>query len=218
MAMVHILHHDESIYNVEKKEAVELKKMPLYHSKFEKQVRFERAAVKEGHRTMGFNAVPLKKTDEFLRKGSGVRYSVEKKVHTCPCKKKEPVPKKTSEEPQKSNKNFKTENIKRVVSAAPKKFTPRFTDTRHGVLHDLKRSGLMPVYIYQPKFGKLPPYLIKRMREMQILQEQLKDVETQEKPLCRYITQEERAELLGVTLLTFFFSNLIIQNCLGIET
>lgn len=80
----------------------------------------------------------------------------------------------------------------------PRRPPPRYVDRRFGDFHDLKRSGLMPSYVYQAKFGKLPAYLIKRIRDAAAQEELFRDEQVRKQPLCRYVTQEERAELLGV--------------------
>lgn len=75
---------------------------------------------------------------------------------------------------------------------------PRYVDSNRGDAHDLKKSGLMPTYVYQANFGKLPKYLIKRIRDAALQEEMFRDAQVRKQPLCRYVTQEERAELLGV--------------------
>lgn len=76
---------------------------------------------------------------------------------------------------------------------------PRYVDTHWGDTHDLKSSGLMPTYVYQKNYGKLPKYLIKRIHEAALQEEQFRDAQVRRQPLCRYVTQEERGELLGVS-------------------
>lgn len=210
MSIVFINCHNESIYNVEKKGKAILQKPEMYHSKFMKQVRKETKAVKDDHRTMGYAEIPLNSTKDFLLKNGGPKPPRPKTGFHCNSKKPQ-VPKRSeTAEIRHNEKNWKEENIKRVVSAAPRQTLPRYVDTKKGDFHDLKSSGLMPVYIYQEKYGKLPKYLVKRMKDLRNLREMYKEEDARKQPLCRYITQEERTELLGVISDLKFILNVII--------
>jgi len=148
---------------------------------------------------MGYAEVRLCYPDNYLKKDGGIRAKVPPKEHTCLRMNIPPIPKRNSDnKKQKKDINFKIENIKKIIHQTPRRPKPRYADTKNGDFHDLEKSGLMPIYIYQPKFGKLPSYLIKRIRDAAIQQEMREDDAARKQPLCRYITQEERAELLGV--------------------
>lgn len=175
---------------------------------------------------MGYAEVPLDSPEKFLKIGGGVHAKRPKKDHVCYQKVLPPIPKQDKKKDDKKGeskdnaKDFKKNNIEAAVKSAPVRQLPRYVDTKNGDFHDLKKSGLMPLYVYQPKFGKLPKYLIKRIRDAAAQEELFRDEEVRKQPLCRYVTQEERAELLGVlneirvNLLYIIFLN----NFLGIKT
>lgn len=170
-----------------------------YNSKFQKQVKAEMKSIRDKHRTMGYAEIPLSSPKNYLKIGGGVHANRGEKDHVCVTRQMPPIPKfNNNMEQKKSDKNFTKENIKIVTSAEPNRPLPRFVDTRNGDFHDLRKSGLMPVYIYQPKFGKLPKYLIKRIRDVAAQEQFFRDEESRKQPLCRYVTQEERMELIGV--------------------
>uniref|UniRef100_A0A182QMK2 Enkurin domain-containing protein n=1 Tax=Anopheles farauti TaxID=69004 RepID=A0A182QMK2_9DIPT len=199
MSIVNIYFHDENIYNVEKKPPEKPPKPPLYHSRFEHQVRQETKSSKDAHRTMGFSKIPLPGPSEFLKKNCGPRHRATKSapVRLCTAH-KPPVPKPTESAACQVLKvvDFKKENIKKVVTTSPKKARARYADTRKGDFHDLERSGLMPIYMCRPKFGKVPQYLTRRKKDLIAQKERLIEECSQQKPRCSYISQEERVDLL----------------------
>ena len=84
------------------------------------------------------------------------------------CKKKPHVPPHT-EQPQlagKSTKNFITTNAIANITAVSKKPVPRYVDAPTGATHNLEPSGLMPKYCTKKDYGKVPPYLDQRKKEM----------------------------------------------------
>lgn len=206
MSIINIVYHDENIYSVAAKEEVAAQKPPRYHSKFENMVRQERKAVLDDHRTMGFAEVPLQCPRHFLRKDCGVRCTVPTSPKQClaACR-KPPVPKKKDlcgcKSPCKETpcRNIRLENIKRVVSAAPRKPIPKYCDTRNGDFHCLVPSGLTPIYLCKKDFGQCPKYLIKRRREQIQMEQCARAVEEEKQPKCQPISTEERAKLLGVS-------------------
>lgn len=205
MSIINIVHHDENIYSVAAKERAAVQKLPRHHSKFEKMVREERQAVLSHHKTMGFAEVPLHCPRHFLRKDCGVRCQVPQSPKQCLLpSRKPPIPKKADlcdcNSPCKDSscKNFKKDNIKQVVCAAPKRPKPKFCDTRNGDFHDLEKSGLAPVYIYAKKFGKCPGYIINKRRQEIQKEMHARNEELEKQPKCRYISPEDRAKLLGV--------------------
>lgn len=175
---------------------------------------------------MGYAEVPLNPPRDFLNVGGGIRPRPKTTTHTCYRRQLPPVPrrqqsgkvpKKSGNEmndcipsqdyPDKSNndakdkktgKDFKKENVLSAIKMKPKTPIPRYVDSIHGDFHDLRPSGLQPSFIHKPKFGKLPRYLIKRIREQAELEEKFRDAEVRKQPLCRYVTQEERNELIEV--------------------
>lgn len=201
MSIINIYYHNENIYNVEKKPPERPPKPPLYHSRFEHQVRRETKSSQDAHRTMGFAKIPLQKPDEFLRKNCGVRFRATKSAPVRLCTHhKPPVPRKndlamTSNQVMKCV-DFKVENIKKVVNASPKKVRSRYADTRKGDFHDLEKSGLMPVYICGPKYGKVPEYLERRKKDIEAQKQRALEKMADQKPSCEAISQDERLQLL----------------------
>lgn len=207
MSIINIVYHDENIYSVAQKEKVAAAKPPRYHSKFEQMVRCERKQVLDDHRTFGYSEVPLHCPQHFLKKDCGVRCHYPPSPRQCLSpQKKPPVPKRKDLclcAPQcqtTSCKNFRLENIKRVVTAAPKRPKAKFCDTRHGDFHDLEPSGLVPIYICQQKFGKCPKYIKRRLDQVKAQEKARNEEEIKKQPKCRYIAPEEREKLLGVKI------------------
>jgi hypothetical protein len=203
MSIINIYFHDENIYNVEKKPAPKPPKPPLYHSKFQSQIRNEVMSCKENHRTMGYAEIPLQKPNEFLKKNCGVRYRATKSAPVRMCSMpKPPIPDKSEFkcDIQPKNIDFKKENIKSVVTCPAKKPKPRYADTRKGDFHDLEPSGLVPVYMCQQKFGKLPVYLCKRRREMEAQKQKVFEENMKDDSLCQYVEQQKRIDILRVLI------------------
>lgn len=225
MSIINIVYHDENIYSVAQKEQVAVKKPPRYHSRFGQMVRAERKAVLDDHRTMGFAEVPQPCPKHFLRKGCGPHCCVPTTPRHCLLEsRKPPVPKRTCacDDPceQKTCRNFRLENIKRVVSAVPIRPKPRYCDTKTGDFHDLEKSGLVPIYRLQQKFGKCPGYIVKR-RQLEAKKEQkAKDEAMEKQTKCRFVTPEEREKILGVRIshLGLFTKKLFTFTFLGFKT
>ena len=155
------------------------------------------------NKTMGYPEVPLDPPHKYLKIGGGIHVKAKPTKRQCTAAPRPPIPKKI-EVNKPESKDFKKKNASAVIKSAPVRKMPRFVDTKNGDFHDLKKSGLVPMYIYQPKFGNLPKYLIRRIRDAAKQEENLRDQEVRQQPLCRYVTQEERAELLGVFIMVFF--------------
>lgn len=151
---------------------------------------------------MGYAEVHLEPPNEYLKKNEGVKRPTRKVSHVCVRKDLAQVPRfcELDEPPTRPSKKFIVENIKAAIKAHPKRPLPRYIDTRIGDRHDVVKSGLMPTHVYQPKFGKLPKYLMKRIRDAAQQAELHRDEEARKQPLCRYLTQEERSDLLGVSI------------------
>ncbi|KAG5318255.1 ENKUR protein, partial [Pseudoatta argentina] len=88
-------------------------------------------------------------------------------------------------------KNFIKQNIlcaKRSYPAEPKQ---RSVDTRYGDTHDLKRSGLLPVYVHKKNYGKIPRCIVKVYTRVEAAEPFNRD-EIPRVSACRYIDEEER--------------------------
>lgn len=231
MAMPFIIHHCENIYSLDEPAVPASGKHmqpamppppPRYISKHRTNVACEPITAACGrkkalHATMGYAQVPLDQPDQYLRCGGGVKPMRPAAQHRS-CAKLEQLPPlpntagdavdratvKTKHAcgPVTNDSNRRDDNGKVASGKRAVFYRPRFVDTKHGATHDLKYSGLQPVYVYQPTFGKLPNYLIKRIRDAALRDEMVRDAQVRKQPLCRYVTQEERAELLGVSVKT----------------
>lgn len=203
MSIINIVYHDENIYSVAPKQQAAVKKPPRYNSRFSAMVRAERKAVLDDHRTFGYAEHPQTCPKHFLRKGCGPHCTVPPSPRQCLLNgRKPPIPKRTCncvgpcvEQPCR---NFRLENVKRVVSLVPNCPKPRFCDTRHGDFHDLQKSGLVPFYVLQEKFGKCPGYIVKRRQMAAKKEEKAKEEAMEKQTKCRFIMAEEREKILGV--------------------
>lgn len=97
-----------------------------------------------------------------MRKNSGVHFIHPRPPNTRLCTQpRPPIPKFRESSKAQPAKDFKRINIKRVASTAKSYGNPKFTDTRFGDFQDLEKSGMLPVYIHNPKYGNVPEYLKK---------------------------------------------------------
>lgn len=162
------------------------------------------------NKTMGYAEVPLNPPEKYLKSGGGVKRKPAPIVPRCTHSKLPVVPKRDAAGKQpttgSANTDFKARNVNAAIKSAPVRPIPRYVDTRNGDSHDLKRSGCMPHYLYGSSFGKLPKYLIKRIRDTANEEQMFRDAEVRKQPLCRYVTQEERSELLGVRYYIYIYS------------
>lgn len=172
-----------------------------HKSKFHRQVRKEVVESKDDHKTMGYADVPLEPPENFLKIGAGIRPSPPKNDHDCVRKTMPPIPKQDLPSKEKNVKNFRLENIKSAVKSKPRRPSARYVDTRNGDYHDLQKSGLQPAYIHSTKFGKLPKYLVRRMKHAAMEEDLVRADEIRRQPVYRFITQDERAEMLRVIFL-----------------
>lgn len=146
---------------------------------------------------MGWAEVPLNGPDEFTKMHS--RITPPRPVtDRHRCKPKPPIPEPITYRTGTANINFRAKNIRSAVTAHPNRPLPRYVDTRNGDFHDLKKSGLVPKYIHQPQFGKIPKYLAKRIYDTNMQEEMYRKEQIRQQPLCRFITQPERTALLEV--------------------
>lgn len=183
---------------------------------------------------MGYAEVPLNPPDKFLKRGAGFKIAPRKKDHICPRRPVPNLPKHVKKNRGGDDGGQPTEDADAYTGGCPAvtgdacggdggggageggktmktiRKVPRYVDSRWGDTHDLKPSGLMPTYVYQKNYGKLPKYLINRIHDAALQEEQFRDSQVRRQPLCRYVTQEERGELLGVSW--FCVTKLAIQN------
>ncbi|XP_043475870.1 enkurin [Leptopilina heterotoma] len=108
--------------------------------------------------------------------------------------------------------NFRKENILKVKQSEPPEPVPRIVDSRFGDVQDLRTCGLMPMYIKKKYFGKKPPKpkkapKVKQVRELLKRKSEFEKgknvdfgnegkISVFNKIPGRYVTEEERAELL----------------------
>lgn len=92
-------------------------------------------------------------------------------------------------------KDFILENIKNISNMKPKEPEQRVVIDRIGTSKPLK-PGLEPIFIRSSHFGKAPRYLLNIINSDKKKYLTIKDESGIQKPKCRYITREERAELL----------------------
>lgn len=156
---------------------------------------------KDYHRTMGYACVELDSPENFLKIGCGIRADPVPKDHACPHRYLAPVPRtnqtnQTKRARSAPSPNFKLQNIRSVVKAQPKRPSARYVDTRKGDFHNVHGSGLLPTYIYQPKFGTVPNYILRRADEIKAEDEMARLEEMRRQPICRFITHDERQEIL----------------------
>lgn len=208
MSIVLITQHDENIYDITKKPPEQHKPPPRYVSKFNKLVKKEKKLIREGkrHATMGPAEYPPPNPKEYLKK----------RTWRAPIKKATEIEKfqggptvqvprtleaiREYEEKLKERtrkRNFVVENIRYVLKLKPKEPEKKLMLDCRGESKDIKR-GLEPQHLTSGVFGKTPKYLHRfvKMRERDVQLE--KDVVGTEKPKCRYITKEEREQLLAV--------------------
>lgn len=214
MSIIVLKHHDENIYDVTPKEEIHIKRSPRYVSKF-------RESVKEEHKRnnsirgkeCGIMGPPEQQPphpSRFLKKHTAEQArlkrnaEIKKDSESLKVSKMQPVPrtadllKEYDKDRIQPSKNFVAENIKQVLESKPREPEQRVVIDRYGERKELSR-GLEPRYINSKVFGKTPPYLVnfinikKRQKQLQ------KDAEALKQPKCRYITREEREQLLAVS-------------------
>lgn len=210
MSIVLITHHDESIYNVaspiQKSEKMPSPRKISKQEKPKKQRQPTAIADQKMCATMGPPEYPPPDTRDYLKKNTWKPpVKTPSKIERDRTIRAAPIPHRTDaikeyEEKIKAmtkQKNFIVENIKYVVKLKPKEPEKKLVLDCHGDSKDIKR-GLEPHFLHSSNFGKTPKYL-KRLVEMREKDLQLvKDITVAEHPKCRYITKEERDELLAV--------------------
>lgn len=212
MSVVLIRQHDENIYDITKKPPEVHKASPRHVSKFDSYVKKDQKAQIQGrYATMGPAEYPPPNAKNYLKK----------RTYKVPIKKPDVIEKYQSLKPvlpvprtrevvkeyeervrQRPKKNFIAKNIKYVLELRPKEPEQKLVLDCYGESKDIKR-GLEPQHLKSSAFGKVPEYL-KRFVKIREKDEQLqKDMVGTEKSICRYITKEEREELLAVGISGF---------------
>ncbi|XP_012533905.3 enkurin [Monomorium pharaonis] len=97
-------------------------------------------------------------------------------------------------------KNFVKQNILRAKHSYPTELKQRSVDTRHGDTYDLKRSGLLPIYVHKKNYGKVPRFITVCAKADVTVEtdtaERLDGNKVSEISAYRYIDKEERKMLL----------------------
>ncbi|XP_070164173.1 enkurin-like [Polyergus mexicanus] len=99
-------------------------------------------------------------------------------------------------------KNFVKHNILCVKRSYPAEPKQRFVDTRYGNTHDLKSSGLLPIYVHKKNYGKIPKFItVDTKTDVSVETQTIKQHDFDEDKMskissCRYIDKEERRILL----------------------
>ncbi|XP_023310057.1 enkurin [Anoplophora glabripennis] len=213
MSVILITKHDENIYNIvtteqEEKIKREIKTIrsrpPTYKSKFRKYRNDYRKCVK-AHATMGVAEEVLPDPAHYLKKHSGkpicsnLCYKQQKKDPPFPKREVERVPSfnqwKNRIIKHDPPKDFVLENIKKISNMKPKEPEQRLVVDHTGTSKPL-RPGLEPIFIRSTHFGKAPRYLLNIIDLDKKKYLTIKEESGIQKPKCRYITREERAQLL----------------------
>ncbi|KAI4500185.1 hypothetical protein M0802_004602 [Mischocyttarus mexicanus] len=210
---------DEIITDLIPDKPIEYEKRQRYISKYNEPIKKEIKKEKYTHRTFGLPQVPLKLPSEYLKKRSRKEYCKKidvKHVHVrIPEYQRKlpswvPIKMKLKEnkcgelpvDPIKlSRVNFKKQNIIDVKQSQPIIPKERYVDTRYGDAHDLKSSGLYPIYINRKGFGKVPK-IVKQIKCKVVDKELLKEDKSSDINELKYhcISEEERKELLNVRI------------------
>lgn len=232
MSIVLITQHDENIYNLakakakpkpEKTEEREVASPSHQTSKFDhhqhqrvKKEHKSKTVEEKKYATMGPAEYPPPDTKNFLKKRT---WKPPMKTPSQlgkyqPCGRNVPIPRtsdaiKEYEERMKQiskRRNFIAENVKYVLKLKPKEPEKKLVIDCHGESKNINR-GLQPQYLYSASFGKTPKYLKRFMQSRERVMQLKKDITVTEsnKPKCRYITKEERDELLNVGSWVNFF-------------
>ncbi|KAK5642865.1 hypothetical protein RI129_009032 [Pyrocoelia pectoralis] len=205
MSIILITHHDENIYSSAKKVPIRHKKEPRYVSKFREPLLVaEKKKKRYSHATMGLPERLPPDPSDFLKKDKGIRYkALREKSCTPRGPLKAPViPTATllKEEKERQEKlpptaNFVARNVKKAVNLKPKSPEERVVINCYGDSKKLS-AGMEPVHIYEDGFGKVPRYLKEFIKKREKKVQFQKDMTVIDHPKCRYITKEQREELL----------------------
>ncbi|XP_058808147.1 enkurin-like [Phymastichus coffea] len=194
---------EENVVKLIPKPEVKFVKSPRYRSVHSKRTREETARAKSAHKTLGLPCVgPTIRPSDFLKRRSGVRPAVS--VHHVHYRIPLPgLPKWSAKKPQRPIVDFTKKNVELANQLKAKLPEFKHVDTRRGDTYELMPSGLMPVYVHKKNFGEVPPNL-KRNKSAPASrrhERSSRDVIPEERPVnkksaCKYITEDERANLL----------------------
>lgn len=157
------------------------------------------------------NCQSNQKSVYVLGKPSYTVYKLRKEPKPCesiPHKGKTPYLEELKKEKKQERpcKNFIASNIKTMSKMSAKEPTPKIVVDEKGTTVPLK-SPMELVYIKLPKFGKTPKYLERFIQEKEKEYQQRKDASGRSaQPLCKYITRDEREQLLKVKIYLFKFT------------
>ncbi|XP_050301256.1 enkurin [Anthonomus grandis grandis] len=220
MSLIFITNHDENIYNITKNQTDLQKKSPRYKSKFQKsKIQTVTTAVSpicvksngKKHATMGVPEEEPPDPHNYLKKRTGKpSYTMEKpeqvgrlcKKTNLPHKGPTPLIKDLIEEAKKhekeveSTKNFIKGNVETVKNMKPKEPEHRVVIDKAGTTIYPELQGLEPVYIKKTIFGRTPEYLVRFNKIKEKEYQMRKDASGKQQPKCRYITRDEREQLL----------------------
>lgn len=179
--------------------------------------------------SLGYSKILLRAPCNFLKKDEGIHI---RKIPHHKCIKSEYKPKlpnwKNQQQQQqqipKSNgnnnnkeKNFKLQNIQNIKNIKPKgTIVPKYVDKERGDIHELRKSGIIPEYVYNKNFGKIPIYIMKRKQNYLLKSDEKiekKDLENDQFGLneilqinsskLKIINPKERTEILNVSIVVY---------------
>lgn len=149
---------------------------------------------------MGPAEYPLPDPSNFLRKKSKAKrpQSQNFERHCMKHEKRCALPNAKGELKHKDI-NFIKDNVKVMNNLKPPEQEPKIVDTRTGTTKKVNTS-MDPHYIHLKNFGKCPHYLLQRIQKHKQLLQTIQDKESlKDLPNCRYITRQERQDILNVS-------------------
>lgn len=156
------------------------------------------------HQTFGFSVEPLHPPSEYLRKRSRSAVAavnpIQRDHNHFEVRLKAPLDDHGGRIVHHQVNHLK-ENIRRAESAKPRRrvnFSHPKVDNHRGHFFELDRSGLVPKYVLQAKFGRVPQYLHERKKEAELRAQEEQERIRRSSPKPKLISEAERAELLRV--------------------
>lgn len=145
---------------------------------------------------MGVVKVELNGPKNFLKIGAGQQAKqIQTRDHACPrCFMSTIVPLKWYKCSNAPAKNVCSINMQSIDKITAKPLINKSVFIKNG---DCKKC-VLPFYIHQAKFGKNPNYLAFRAIEIRLSDERTQNTEMKRQPLCRFVTQNQRNEILEV--------------------
>lgn len=198
MSVICITSHDESIYESTKPPVCYKSKKPNFSSRYNHQKRSNEHM--GTHHSMGVPETDPPDPKDYLKKGHGIKPPQAKGEHPPKTPGLPPIPKKDECLEEQDNKlkhkrkDFINRNIWKVHVMRPPAVKP------HGIHSYLKSAG----------YGKTPPYLNKIMKNREKYMQSKKDTVGLYQPICKYITRDEREQLLEVTKNTYIYTLYIL--------